>query len=81
MIKKIWEYFNPKDADDEYSELIILDVQNTRYPDKYSEGVFAWQDKNQRLHSSLQYHAERGGDPEVWWSWYEDNKDGLKQVT
>jgi hypothetical protein len=80
-MKRIWEYFNPTGADDEYEELILLQVKNTRYPDKFSEGVFAWHDKNQRLHSSLQYHAERGGDPEVWWGWFEDNKDGLEKIS
>lgn len=78
MIK---EYFNPTGADDEYEELIILDVQKTRYPEKFSEGVFAWTDKNNTLFSSLQYHAERGGDAEVWWSWFEVNKDGLEKVS
>jgi len=80
MIKKIWEYFNPTEFEDEYEELILLQVQNTRYPDKYSEGVFAWQDKSQNIFSSLEYHVERGGDPEVWWGWHQDNHDSLKRI-
>ena len=49
-------------------ESIFLDVPSTQYPKKYSEGLFIYTDLDGRTSSSLDYHTERGGDPEVFWA-------------
>jgi len=49
-------------------ESIFLDVPPTQYPKKYSEGLFIYTDADGRTSSSLEYHTERGGDPEVFWA-------------
>ena len=49
-------------------EAIFLDVPNTKYPNKYSEGLFFYTDQNGNSSSDLEYHTERGGDPEVFWA-------------
>ena len=49
-------------------ESIFLDVPSTQYPKKYSEGLFIYTDVDGRTSSALEYHTERGGDPEVFWA-------------
>ena len=49
-------------------EGIFLNVPSTNYPDKYSEGLFFWTNQDGNSQSSLEYHVERGGDPEVFWA-------------
>ena len=55
-------------------ELILLDVPNTKYPNKYSEGLFFYTDENGNSSSDLEYHTERGGDPEVFWAVINDGR-------
>ena len=52
----------------ELGESIFLDVPSTKYPNKYSEGLFFWTDQEGNSQSTLEYHVERGGDPEVFWA-------------
>ena len=61
-LKKLWG-----NELEEY-ESIFLNVAPTTYPDKYSEGLFFWTDKEGNSQSTLEYHLERGGDPEVFWA-------------
>jgi hypothetical protein len=61
-LKKLWG--NKLDE----GESIFLNVPPTNYPDKYSEGLFFWTDKDGNSQSTLEYHLERGGDPEVFWA-------------
>ena len=46
-------------------EAIFLGVPSTEYPEKYSEGLFFWTNHEGNSQTSLEYHVERGGDPEV----------------
>ena len=55
-------------------EGILLDVPYTQYPEKYSEGLFFWTDKNGNSQSTLEYHVDRGGDPEVFWAAMNEGK-------
>jgi len=54
-----------QDVFEEGCTYIILDnTENTNYPGKYSEGVFAWYlDGN--LNISLKFQIDSGGDPMV----------------
>ena len=55
-------------------ESILLDVPNTKYPNKYSEGLFFYTDEYGNSSSDLEYHTERGGDPEVFWAVINDGR-------
>ena len=60
--KKLWG--NKLDE----GEFIFVNVPSTKYPNKYSEGLFFWTDQDGKSQSTLEYHVERGGDPEVFWA-------------
>ena len=46
--------------------IILKDTEHTKYPERYSEGVFAWyQDKNDSLNISEEFQILNGGDPMV----------------
>ena len=47
-----------------YQYIILKDTELTKYPNKFSEGVFAWYENN-TLSCSEEYHIENGGDPVV----------------
>ena len=49
-------------------ELILFDCPITKFPEKYSEGVFAWVE-NGEIRSTPKYHTTKGGDPEVFEQW------------
>ena len=44
--------------------IIIENTENTKFPEKYSEGVFAWY-QNGELQVSEEYQIANGGDPMV----------------
>ena len=67
-LKKLWG------NELEECESIFLNLAPTKYPDKYSEGLFFWTDKEGNSQSSLEYHVERGGDPEVFWAAMNEGK-------
>ena len=47
------------------SSYIIIDgTESTKYPERYSEGVFAWCEDG-KLKTSEEYQVENGGDPIV----------------
>jgi hypothetical protein len=50
--------------DEGYKYIIIDGTENTKYPEKYSEGVFAWYEGGE-LKISEEYQIENGGDPMV----------------
>ena len=43
---------------------MIENTENTKFPEKYSEGVFAWYE-NDKLQVSEEYQIANGGDPMV----------------
>jgi len=43
-------------------------LPDTKYPNKYSEGLFFYTDENGGSSLDLKYHTEKGGDPEVFWA-------------
>jgi len=47
---------------------ILWDVPRTKYPNKYFEGLYFWFDQDGETQTSLEYHEECGGDPEVFWA-------------
>ena len=47
-----------------YNYIIIENTENTKFPEKYSEGVFAWYE-NDKLQVSEEYQIANGGDPMV----------------
>ena len=74
------------DEDNDFDEFILLKCDKTKHPHKYSEGVFSWGRTDEEgniseLYSSLEYQLQHGGCPEVFWSWVNENKDTLKQIT
>ena len=44
--------------------IIIENTENTKFPERYSEGVFAWYE-NGNLQISEEYQIQNGGDPLV----------------
>ena len=54
-------------------ELILFSNKKTKYPEKFSEGVFVWVE-NDEIRTTLEYHLSEGGDPEVYEEWLEANQ-------
>ena len=68
ILKLIKNYFKRLDEETSYEEghsyIIIEGTENTQYPKKYSEGVFAWFEDGE-LKISEEYQIKNGGDPMV----------------
>lgn len=63
IIRKL---FNFEVYEDGYTYIILKDTEYTKYPNKYSEGVFAWyQSENDSLNMSENFQILNGGDPIV----------------
>ena len=60
--KKI--FFAPPIFEEGDNYIIIENTENTKFPEKYSEGVFAWY-QNGELQVSEEYQIANGGDPMV----------------
>jgi hypothetical protein len=60
--KKI--FFAPPIFEEGNNYIIIENTENTKFPEKYSEGVFAWY-QNGELQVSEEYQIANGGDPMV----------------
>ena len=69
--------FSPTNSKDGYKELVTMDCINTKYSNKYSEGIYLWRTNSDGLCGSLEYHLSRAGDPRVWEVWYSANKDKI----
>ena len=68
VIRSIYEwvkktFFTPV-FEEGYNYIIIENTENTKFPEKYSEGVFAWYE-NDKLQVSEEYQIANGGDPRV----------------
>jgi hypothetical protein len=63
IIRKL---FNFEVYEEGYTYIILKDTEYTKYPNKYSEGVFAWyQSENDSLNMSEDFQILNGGDPIV----------------
>ena len=64
ILNYIKRVFNQHVFEEDCIYIILENTENTNYPDKYSEGVFAWYlDGN--LNISLEFQIDSGGDPMV----------------
>ena len=59
------------------NEILFTDCKDTLDPEKYCEGVWALKTNDNNTYSSLKFHTERGGDPEVWIDWIKKHKEVL----
>ena len=63
---------------DEYQEgdvvNLFADMPRSKHKNKYSEGVFFWYEGGSLL-TELEFHLERGGDPDVFHEWLEQEKN------
>jgi hypothetical protein len=57
-------FFAPPIFEEGDNYIIIENTENTKFPEKYSEGVFAWY-QNGELQVSEEYQIANGGDPMV----------------
>ena len=63
IIRKL---FNFEVYEEGYTYIILKDTEYTKYPNKYSEGVFAWyHSENDSLNMSENFQILNGGDPIV----------------
>ena len=63
ILKVTKNYLEPP-YEEGYNYIIIEGTEYTQYPEKYSEGVFAWY-KDGQLNISEEYQIHNGGDPMV----------------
>ena len=63
-LKHIYRLYKPDIFEDGCSYIIIKGTEQTKYPERYSEGVFAWHEDGKLL-TSEEYQVENGGDPIV----------------
>ena len=70
--------FETEDEEHEYEEdevvLIFGGIPLSNKNDIYSEGVFFWVE-NGSLLTTLEFHLEQGGDPDVFNQWLEQEKE------
>ena len=57
------------------NEILFTDCKDTLNPEKYCEGVWALKTNDNNTYSSLKFHTERGGDPDVWIDWIKKHKE------
>ena len=72
LIAELKEIREPLDK-----EILFTDCKDTLDPEKYCEGVWALKTNDNNTYSSLKFHAERGGDPDVWIDWIKKHKEVL----
>ena len=63
-LKHMYKLYKPNIFEDGYNYIIIDGTESTQYPERYSEGVFAWCEDG-KLKTSEEYQVENGGDPIV----------------
>ena len=59
------------------NEILFTDCKDTLNPEKYCEGVWALKTNDNNTYSSLKFHTERGGDPDVWIDWIKKHNEVL----
>ena len=77
-LKESKKPFEAEDEEHEYEEgevvLIFGGMPWSNKNGKYSEGVFFWY-KNGKLLTTLDFHIDQGGDPDVFNQWLEQEKE------
>ena len=77
-LKGIIKTFNIEDEEHEYEEgevvLIFGGIPLSNKNGNYSEGVFCWIE-NGSLLTTLEFHMDQGGDPDVFNQWLEQEKE------
>ena len=82
-LKESKKPFEAEDEEHEYEEgevvLIFGGMPRSNKNGNYSEGVFCWVE-NGSLLTTLEFHLEQGGDPDVFNQWLEQQKENLKYL-
>ena len=75
--------FEREDEEHEYEEgavvLLFRGIPESNKNGIYSEGVFFWVE-NGSLLTTLEFHMDQGGDPDVFNQWLEQQKENLKYL-
>ena len=75
--------FERGDEEHEYEEgavvLLFRGIPESNKNGIYSEGVFLWVE-NGSLLTTLEFHIDQGGDPDVFNQWLEQQKENLKYL-
>ena len=75
--------FEREDEEHEYEEgavvLLFRGIPESNKKGIYSEGVFLWVE-NGSLLTTLEFHIDQGGDPDVFNQWLEQQKENLKYL-
>ena len=82
-IKESKKPFEAEDEEHEYEEgavvLLFRGIPESNKNGIYSEGVFLWVE-NGSLLTTLEFHMDQGGDPDVFNQWLEQQKENLKYL-
>jgi hypothetical protein len=60
-------------------EMLFTDCKDTLDPEKYCEGVWGLRSLDGGIYSSLKFHTERGGDPDVWIDWIKHHPEVMSR--
>ena len=75
--------FEREDEEHEYEEgavvLLFRGIPESNKNGIYSEGVFLWVE-NGSLLTTLEFHIDQGGDPDVFTQWLQQQKENLKYL-
>ena len=82
-LKESKKTFEIEEEEHEYEEgavvLIFRGIPLSNKNGKYSEGVFFWVE-NGSLLTTLEFHMDQGGDPDVFNLWLEQEKENPKHL-
>jgi len=82
-LKESKKPFEAEDEEHEYEEgavvLLFRGIPESNKKGIYSEGVFFWVE-NGSLLTTLEFHIDQGGDPDVFNQWLEQQKENLKYL-
>ena len=75
--------FEREDEEHEYEEgavvLLFRGIPESKKNGIYSEGVFFWVE-NGSLLTTLEFHLEQGGDPDIFNEWLEEEKENPRYL-
>ena len=82
-LKESEKPFETEEEEHEYEEdevvLIFGGIPLSNKNDNYSEGVFCWVE-NGSLLTTLEFHLEQGGDPDIFNEWLEEEKENPRYL-
>ena len=82
-LKESKKPFEAEDEEHEYEEgevvLIFGGIPLSNKNGNYSEGVFCWVE-NGSLLTTLEFHLEQGGDPDIFNEWLEEEKENPRYL-